>query len=117
MGGVLDTGDIGFLDSDNCLYLTGRKSRITKICGVRINLDEMQDYLRDKNIDCSLQTNDPEGICIQYCGTIDVQQFKHDLARNFGIPQTTISVTNVSSLVRLENGKLRVAKNNAGSPA
>ncbi|MFG2002623.1 AMP-binding protein [Spirillospora sp. NPDC048911] len=47
LGGVLATGDLGHLDDDACLYLTGRLKRIGKVFGTRLNLDDVERMAMD----------------------------------------------------------------------
>src|SRR5205085_377478 len=41
-GGRLATGDLGYLDADGDLWLTGRSKRIGKVFGVRVQLDDLE---------------------------------------------------------------------------
>lgn len=47
LGGVLRTGDIGYLDDEGYLFLVGRSKRIAKVFGLRINLDEFEATLQE----------------------------------------------------------------------
>ncbi|MEV0146626.1 MULTISPECIES: AMP-binding protein [unclassified Nonomuraea] len=47
LGGVLRTGDLGHLDDEGFVFLTGRMKRIAKIFGVRVSLDDVEGLLRD----------------------------------------------------------------------
>jgi acyl-CoA synthetase (AMP-forming)/AMP-acid ligase II len=40
--GALATGDVGRLDADGLLYVTGRSKRFAKIAGLRCNLDHVE---------------------------------------------------------------------------
>jgi acyl-coenzyme A synthetase/AMP-(fatty) acid ligase len=44
--GVLRTGDLGHLDADGCLYLTGRLARFGKVFGHRVSLDDLERLVR-----------------------------------------------------------------------
>ncbi len=56
--GVLITGDIGFLDEDNCITITGRESRFAKIDGHRIALDELEMKISEESENFAIVSND-----------------------------------------------------------
>ena len=62
--GTLKTGDLGYIDSDGFVFVTGRKKRISKIAGVRVNLDELQ-----KKIQTDLCIN---AVCVELSNVLAV---------------------------------------------
>lgn len=53
--GILQTGDMAQVDEDGYYYIVGRKKRFLKIYGNRVNLDEIDQLIKEKfdNIDCA----------------------------------------------------------------
>jgi long-chain acyl-CoA synthetase len=48
--GKLFTGDLGYKDKENFYFIVGRKNRISKIFGIRVDLDEIEKELRKRGI-------------------------------------------------------------------
>ncbi|MEC3980541.1 AMP-binding protein [Amycolatopsis sp. H20-H5] len=49
-GGLLATGDLGYLDEDGYLFITGRLKRIGKVFGNRISLDDLEQAVRSASV-------------------------------------------------------------------
>ena len=47
---ILKTGDLAYYDKDKFFFICGRKSRIAKIFGIRINLDELEKKLSNEYV-------------------------------------------------------------------
>jgi long-chain acyl-CoA synthetase len=62
----LFTGDIGYFDKENFFFITGRKNRIIKIFGTRINLSDLEnDFIKNKLKTCLLFKHNKIYIFIQ----------------------------------------------------
>lgn len=48
----LRTGDLGSMDSDGYIFISGRKNREAKLFGHRVNLDEIEKILNDQGYKC-----------------------------------------------------------------
>lgn len=57
-GGVLRTGDLARFDEDRFYYIVGRKSRFIKVFGNRVNLEELEQHIGTKVIDCACAGED-----------------------------------------------------------
>jgi len=100
--GILHTGDTGYKDSDGYLYITGRKNRIAKINGYRVNLYEIENTLSEL-YGCEFRCTSDEKT-IQIMGQIkgDIADSLHDKT---GIDKRFIRYEYIEVIPRNENGK------------
>jgi acyl-CoA synthetase (AMP-forming)/AMP-acid ligase II len=109
-GGVLRTGDLGHLDTDGYLFLVGRSSRIAKVFGVRINLDEVEVRLREHGPAAVVAA--PDLICA-FCSFGDdasLNEIRMTMAREFNINHNALVFRRVESLPAHASGKIDYAR-------
>lgn len=108
--GVLRTGDIGYLDGDGLLYITGRTQRIGKIFGLRLNLDEVEALLQREG---PLAVVSDDRRLLIYCegeAYARVESKKQELAQSLGIHHSAICPRSLEFLPRKSNGKIDYMK-------
>lgn len=104
--GILATGDLGAIDSDGYLSITGRIARICKILGTRISLDAVEEYL---SADSELAvTSDDRIIAVFHTENdeSDVVARTVHLAERIQIPHYVFELRRLRSLPRTSTGKV-----------
>tara|TARA_Y100000590_G_scaffold466596_1_gene642573 strand:- start:1313 stop:2674 length:1362 start_codon:yes stop_codon:yes gene_type:complete len=94
--GMLKTGDIGYKDKDNFYYIIGRKKRISKIFGIRINLDDVEDLLKKNNFLCHC-IPDNKFLIIEFLQNYEENQIKNIIFKEFKIKINFIKTFRVKS--------------------
>jgi acyl-coenzyme A synthetase/AMP-(fatty) acid ligase len=105
---ILATGDLGRLDADGFLYVTGRSSRFTKVADRRVSLDDVEEWLGCGQ-DCAAVAAGGESpaILIFAAGREDrIGPASRALAAALGAPPSAIAVRQVESLPRTAAGKV-----------
>ena len=103
--GRLYTGDLGELDDDGYLRLTGRAKRIGKVFGTRVSLDDVEDLVSQFGHSASIASDDKVIIFVDGLGEHDARHIAATVAQRFRLPISGFDVRVVESLPRRANGK------------
>jgi acyl-coenzyme A synthetase/AMP-(fatty) acid ligase len=106
LGGVLRTGDMGYMDAENRLWLTGRAKRIAKLFGVRISLDDVEAMLASEGPTAVVERGDRLVVYCEWGDTTRHQQVRRTLARTLGTLASAIELRQIERLPRASNGKI-----------
>ena len=102
--GTLHTGDLGYLDEDRFLFLTGRKNRFLKVSGVKVNLDGVEKAVSERGIVAA--AIGAEDRLVVVCQGEAEETVGSLICSNFGLPGSMVRVHFLESLPRLESGKI-----------
>ncbi|OYX76917.1 MAG: hypothetical protein B7Y82_11100 [Sphingomonadales bacterium 32-65-25] len=104
LGGVLMTGDLASRDEAGILSITGRASRMIKLFGTRVNLDDIDAQLARMDVPgVSFGQDDQLRILIE---AGDPETVRAALIAAFSFPPRGLMVKAVDSLPRASSGKL-----------
>jgi acyl-CoA synthetase (AMP-forming)/AMP-acid ligase II len=106
LGGVLHTGDLGRLDDDGYLFLTGRSARIAKVFGLRLNLDDVERVLREHGPAATVGGPD---VVWGFCAFGTDESLAEDarrLARLYRIHPSALKLRRVDEIPATSSGKV-----------
>jgi acyl-coenzyme A synthetase/AMP-(fatty) acid ligase len=106
MQGRLCTGDLGGLDEDGYLYILARLKREAKVAGHRVNLDEVEDLLKQHGPTAALENS---GKIVIFCewGDAAVHSLAlRELAQRLHFSLHAFEFRHVPALPRSSNGKI-----------
>lgn len=107
-GDSLKTGDLGFLDHDGYLYLTGRTKRIAKIASARVSLDEVEaEATQLAGSPVAVLPGALDGISVIVEGSPEAADaLRRTLARVLRVPPAMIRSLSIDQLPLLSSGKI-----------
>ncbi|WP_224483122.1 AMP-binding protein [Robertkochia aurantiaca] len=105
---VLRTGDIARQDEEGFFYIVGRLKRFVKLFGNRINLDELERFLKEECPGASLACDNIEDkfILVSIVGDpMAFQNVKQSLFEKFKIHPSSVKLQFVKEMPLTKNGK------------
>lgn len=109
MGGRLATGDIGRLDDEGRLTITGRSKRIGKVAGLRVNLDEVERALSGLGEEFAV-VGKSEGLLLYHLPNADLEVLKEralkQLSDSFTLPMTAYRFQEIAEFPRTSREKI-----------
>ena len=105
-GDTLRTGDLGFLDDEGFLHVTGRMKRIAKLFGMRLNLDEIEAMVQGLG-QCAA-VNIGEALYVHHSSTDEsaVATAQRHLEEMLNLPPNVITFHRLEVLPTLGNNKI-----------
>jgi acyl-CoA synthetase (AMP-forming)/AMP-acid ligase II len=106
-GGVLRTGDMGWLGADGHLTITGRTKRMGKVYGLRVNLDEIERFVKTVHEESAVaQRGEKVLIFLAGEGSTDViEALRRQFVERFTLPLTAYEYKVMDAIPTIGRGK------------
>jgi acyl-coenzyme A synthetase/AMP-(fatty) acid ligase len=106
LGGILHTGDLGHLDDEGFLFLTGRLKRIGKVFGVRVNLDDVERDLARHGAVAAVAGDDRIHVFVEGADASLARAVRSELAGKLATHVSGLDVRGLDRLPLLATGKV-----------
>ena len=107
--GVLETGDLGSIDADGCLFVTGRQKRFAKVFGLRVSLDELESRLASSGPVAVTGRDDTVSVFTVASRLEAVRSALAELAHETRLHPSAFQLSALPELPVLPNGKIDYA--------
>jgi acyl-CoA synthetase (AMP-forming)/AMP-acid ligase II len=110
MNGRLETGDLGRLDAEGFLYLTGRTKRFAKIAGYRLGLDEIEQELFAVCPVACLDLGEKIAVAHEQESETALKARVRELADGYKVPSSSFALRKITQIPRASSGKIDYAR-------
>ncbi len=110
MKGRLESGDLGRLDAEGFLYLTGRTKRFAKIAGYRLGLDEIEQELFAVCSVACIDLGEKIAVVHEQESETALKARVRELAANYKVPSSSFSLLKTAQIPRGASGKINYAQ-------
>ena len=102
--GRLYTGDLGHVDDEGFVFLTGRAARFAKVFGVRVSLDDVEDLVRAVGPAAAVGGDDKVVVFTE--GVVDARSLSRLVADRLRVHVSGVEVRERGPLPLLPSGKI-----------
>lgn len=105
LGGRLQTGDLGRLDSEGYLFLTGRSKRFVKLAGTSVGMDSLEALIRESlKLETAVVGRDDKLVVVAQASQ-DLQLANQILER-VNVSPNLLQIIFLEEIPRLDSGKI-----------